>query len=349
MVVSGGKDIVLANWLEEGSLVIKTLITNPSTLIAQDVPLKYYLPKELKKENILETDAGLEVKYDTEKDQLFVEGQFKLKAGETRTVKVRVDDVWVINKEELDSLKNQAESLVKPLEKTSFYAQGITLKSDIDVSVSKVNGMIKDNVTPESKIENYREAQIEIVSIKEKIEKLKDLVSQASSSGSILGFVGGSQAIAVWGIIVAVVAGFVFMTVYMKKLMSKEDRIKPVQVKSNNVTNFDKIAIFIIVSFISALSSSIAVKKLVIPTIAKEPKQTVVNVLGASTVDIKTLKVVKLVSIDGVVKIYQDEGSETVAELVDANTNAIEVERGEKRVKVILNNKEVWVENSDVL
>ncbi|MDP3014235.1 MAG: hypothetical protein Q8M92_08350, partial [Candidatus Subteraquimicrobiales bacterium] len=89
LLANGTKGVLLTNWLEEGSLVIKTLITNPSTLISQDVPLKYYLPKELKKENIIETDAGIEVKYETERGELYVEGNFTLKPAETKTIKVR--------------------------------------------------------------------------------------------------------------------------------------------------------------------------------------------------------------------------------------------------------------------
>jgi hypothetical protein len=351
MLVGGQKTAFAANWLEEGSIVIKTLITNPSVLISQDVPLKYYLPKELKKENIIDSDTGIEVKYDTEKDQLYVDGTFKLKAGETRTIKVRVEDVWQINESEIESLLKQAEDLTKTLEKSSFFAQGVSLKSDITVSLSKAKEFVKDSITPESKIKSFREASLEVLSAKEKIEKLKDLVSEAQSSGSILGFVGGSQAIAVWGIVLAVVSAFVFMAVYMKKLIGAKASVQQVASstgKTSKTNTFDgnhnvvdKMAIFIVVATISALSSSIAVKKFVIPVVvASSTRQ---EVLGAATPDYKHLKAVDLVSIDGVVKTYQDEGTETISELIDSGKAAVEIERGEKRVRVVVEGKEVWV------
>jgi hypothetical protein len=345
MLISGQKLAFSANWMEEGSIVIKTLITNPSTLISQEVPLKYYLPQELKKEHIIETDAGITVDYDTEKDQLYVAGDFKLKAGETKTIKVRVEDVWVISESEIASLAKQAEELIKPLEKTSYFAQGITLKSDIDINLVKAKEYLKDGITPEAKIKGYREASLEILSAKEKIEKLKDMVSQASNSGSILGFVGGSQAIAVWGVVIAIATAFVFMTLYMRKLLGVKEAKKAVAVVQKT-SNVDKIAVFLVVATISGLLSSISVKKFVVPVVRANVKT---EVLGSTTVDYKALKVVELVATEGIVKTYQDEGSDTVMELVDSGKSAVEVERGEKRVRVVVEGKEVWVGVENVM
>jgi hypothetical protein len=347
LMLNGSKVALTANWLEEGSVVFKTLITNPSLLISQEVPLKYYLPKEIKKENIIESDLGTTIAYDTDKEQLYVEGNYTLKAGETKTIKVRVEDVWEISISEVESLKKQAQSLSEPLAKTAYFAQGVTLKSDIDVSLDKAVELLKEGTTPESKIKSYREAEIEINAAKEKIEKLKELVTQASSSGSILGFVGGSQAIAVWGIVVIVATVFVFLTIYMRKLSGASVTVENNKhVKSKN-SYMDKVAVFLIISTISGLSSSIAVQKLVLPS--KVEANTNRQVLGTTTVDYKALKIVELVSLDGVIKTYQDEGSEAVVELVDSGTHALEIERGEKRTRVVIEGKEVWVSLENIL
>ncbi len=345
LLATGSKDVQLTNWLEEGSLVIKTLITNPSTLISQTVPLKYYLPKELKKEDVIETDAGINVQYDTDQDQLYVEGSFILRPAETKTIKVRVEDVWTIRESEIDALKAQSDNLIKPLEKTSFYAQGITLKSDIDISLEKAKGLVKDGTTPESKIKSFREAQLELISAKEKLDKMKDMVSQANSSGSILGFVGGSQAIAVWGVVIAIVTSFVFMTLYMKRLMGVKENKKTVPA-TYRTSNFDKLAVFLVVATISGLLSSMGVKEFVIPTVRANTRT---EVLGTTTVDYRELKIVELSSVNGVVKTYENEGTETVAEIADSGKSAVEVERGEKRVRVVFDQKEAWVAIENVL
>lgn len=215
---------VLANtWLELGSIVFKSLVSNPSALISQTVSVNYYLPPEVKKDNVISVDDGLTVKYDNTKDQYYVSGEFLLAPSQTKTVAVHVADLWVVSQQEVDSLRQQAAALSALLEKTSFFAQGVTLKSDIDVSLDKVLLLSKSNTTPENKIRAYREAQIELAAAKEKIGKLKELVAQAGSVGTIFGFVGGAQAVSVWGLILILAAGFVFLALYMRILIKKEE------------------------------------------------------------------------------------------------------------------------------
>lgn len=211
-----------SSWLEEGSVFFKTLITNPSAKISQAVPLKYYLPTELQKEDILEISDGLTTNYDVDKKQLYVEGEFLLAASESKVVFVRVEDIWSISDESLESLRHQTEELVKPLAKTSYYGQSVTIKSNIDVILDKIALSQKTAVTPEAKIKNYYEAQIELVAVKEQIAKLQDMVTESGSMGTLTGFVGGAQTIAVWGMIIIMVTGFVFLVLYMRVLSGRE-------------------------------------------------------------------------------------------------------------------------------
>jgi len=222
-----------SSWLEEGSIVFKTLLTNPSERISQEVPLKYYLPAEVKKEDIISIDDGLKVNYDVEKKQFYVEGNFNLGPSESKVIAVRVEDIWTINEETIASLKKQADELVKPLEKTTYFGQGVTIKSNIDVTLEKILSSLKTAVTPENKVKNYYEAQIEIKAVKDQIKNLESLVAQAGSFGSMAGFVGGAQAIAVWGLIIIMIAGFVFLVIYMRMLKGKETVIEESSVKKN--------------------------------------------------------------------------------------------------------------------
>jgi len=221
-VAKGPAAALAYTWLEEGSIVFKSVITNPSKLIGQEVEVKYYLPPEVKEEDILETDEGLEVKYDSEKGQYYVEGKFLLKVAESKTVAVRVDDKWDITTEEVASLKKQAEELARPLEKTAFFAQSVTIKSDIDVALDKIVALMEGAVTPEQKIRAYREAEIEMGGVTVKMEKLKDLVAQSSVTGGLQGFMGGVQVIAVWGLVIILLAGFVFLALYMRVLSGRK-------------------------------------------------------------------------------------------------------------------------------
>jgi len=216
-------------WLEEGSIIFRSVIINPSTIINQTVPLKYYLPSEIREEDVMKMSAGLELEYDAHEESLFVYGEFELAAGATETFMVEIEDNWSIAEEEINSLRNQAEELIAPLRKTAYFGQGATLKSDIDVSLDKVWLAQQGAITPENRIRAYREAQIELMAVDERLDRLKDLVADAGSVGSIFGFIGGVQAIAVWGLVIILLAGFVFLVLYMKTITKQKDgdMVKP--------------------------------------------------------------------------------------------------------------------------
>ncbi len=229
-LVESNKKLLLKNnekpfsntWIEEGSMVFKTLLTNPSSLIKQKIPLKYYLPQEIKKEDIIDYDKNLKIEYDVEKKQFYVEGEFELAPNESKTVFVRVQDIWELDIDEIESLRRQVNELIKPLEKTTYFGQAITIKSNIDVILDKILANTKKSMTPDNKIKNYYETQIELESVKRQIKSLQDIVSQAGSFSSMAGFVGGAQVMAVWGLIIIMITGFVFLVIYMKVLNNKD-------------------------------------------------------------------------------------------------------------------------------
>jgi len=208
-----------STWLELGSIVFKSIITNPSNSIAQTVPLRYDLPQEVKREDIIEMDDELTIEFDSEKNNYYISGTFTLAPDESRTLSVRVDDkIFEINTSEVSTLRKQAMELSKPLKGTSYFAQGVTLQSDINVSLDNVLSLKEEATTPEGKIRSYRRAQTELNAAKVKIENLKEIVATTGSVGTMFGFVGGTQTLAVWGMIIIMVAGFVFLTLYMRVL-----------------------------------------------------------------------------------------------------------------------------------
>jgi len=275
MLSSKSGSTLTNTWLEIGSIVFKTIATNPSNLISQDVEIKYYLPAEIKKEDIIKTDAGLDIGFDSDKNQLYVYGTFNLSSGQTKTFSVETKDIWEYSEEELSSLCTQAEELGKPLEKTAYYAQGVSLKSDINASLDRIDFLQKDAITPEDKIRAYREATVLKKSVEEKISGLKDLVTQVSAAATFLGYVGGSQAISVWGISAVVVAGFAVIAMYLKSISGK--KVKGVQKESKKAISRNKqiLAIVIFSSILSSSASGLVVGKYMTSNIKNQ------SVLGA--------------------------------------------------------------------
>jgi hypothetical protein len=278
-------------WLEVGSIIFKTMATNPSTLVSQKVDIQYYLPVEIKQGDIIKTDAGLTVNYDSEKAQLYVSGTFNLAAGQTRTFSVETKDIWQIPSAEIQSVRDQANTLFTPLQKTAYYAQGTTLKSDINAEMDQVAVLYTNVTTPEEKIQAYRQAEILINSANTNLTAMKELVTQAGAAGNLFGFVGGAQTIAVWGLILVIAAGFIFMTIYMRAVTAKaraenvvsapevsSEKTKK-QVHSARVHPAALVVVMLISSVISAGTSGFLVSKIVSKSYEEK-----ISVLGARTV-----------------------------------------------------------------
>jgi hypothetical protein len=221
-LTNAADQLAQTTWLEFGSVIFKSLATNPSSSLAQEITVKYYLPEEIQTEDIIKMDEGLEVVFDSEKNTLYVTGVYLLQPEETKTIIVETADVWVIPEEEIASLRNQTQVLFESLRNTSYFAQGSILKSDIDANLDKVGILTKTKQTPEMKIKAHREAMLELNSANTKLESLKTLVSSAGSVGTLFGFVGGVQAIAVWGLIIILIAGFVFLAIYLRMISNQK-------------------------------------------------------------------------------------------------------------------------------
>jgi len=212
-------------WLEEGSIIFRAVAINPSHTLTQKVNIKYYLPTELRKEQIIKYDPELKIDYDPVEDALYASGEITLVPNETRTFLVEVEDIWSFKQEEIDSLKTQVNELTTLLKNTGSFAQATSIKSDIVVTLDKILLRQNQAVSPENRIQTYRESLLEMNGIEQKIISLKELVVKSGTNSGVFGFFGGVQTITLWGIILIVVAGFAFLTIYLSALRS-ESKLK---------------------------------------------------------------------------------------------------------------------------
>ncbi|TXG77092.1 hypothetical protein E6Q11_03365 [Candidatus Dojkabacteria bacterium] len=218
LLENGTKSPIVQTWMEEGSIIFKTLITNP-TGVAQTIPVKFYLPKEATEKDVIKKDDDLSIEYDAAEDAYYASGQVVLAPNATKIYAVEVEDIWKISDEEISSLKIQAKEIYEPLKGTSYFGQGATLYADIIASLDSAARLQKEANTPEQRIKAYREAKIQVDKAKSEINDLKTLGTSASSAGTLFGFVGGVQTLAVWGMVVILLAGFVFLALYMRLIV----------------------------------------------------------------------------------------------------------------------------------
>lgn len=237
---------IVKTWLEDGSVIFKTMVTNPSTS-RQNASVKFYLPKEATQKDIIKVDEGASVNYDSGTESLYVSGDFSLAPKETKIISVEITDIWKISETEIESLKVQSEELIKALDKTAYYAQGITLKSDITVLLESISRTQKEAVTPNERIQSYRDNIQKLVSVKNEIKELKNLVTSLSSNSIMSGFVGGAQSFSLWGMAIVIVMSVMAMMLYIRFLVKKNglrplEKIKEIG-KNGSKINFKKTGI----------------------------------------------------------------------------------------------------------
>ena len=217
---------IIKTWLENGSVIFKTLITNPSQSISQSVPLSFELPREASSKDVIKIDTGLKVVYNPQQDAYDVVGTYLLAPGETRIVSVEVQDIWKFSPVELDSITKQADELFAPLKGTSNFAQGATLKADITASLDHIRLLTDNATTPEERILAYREGLIDLNKAKSDVSNLKILVNSTGAASNLQGFIGGVQVVGTWGLIIVLIGGFVFLSIYFGFLMRKKTEIQ---------------------------------------------------------------------------------------------------------------------------
>ncbi len=178
LLAQGRGTTLTTTWLEEGSLVFKTLVTNPSPLSRQEVALRYYLPPEVKETDIVDHDEEVAIKLDSEKNQYYVAGDLTVAAGDTRIVIVRTNDLWQFSPDTVKSMRQQANELVQSLVNTAVYAQSVTIKSDLQVSLDKIEAWQNNIATPEQKITAFRQTSLEMARATARLALLQQLVGR---------------------------------------------------------------------------------------------------------------------------------------------------------------------------
>ncbi|MDO9580250.1 MAG: SH3 domain-containing protein [Bacteroidales bacterium] len=203
---------LVETWMTFNSVQFNFLITNPLTE-TKTLKFKSYLPVEVKPEHIMDL-SGLSIDYDSAAASYYVWGNIALGPGQSITKKVEIKDIWVFADEEIEFLKKQAETLVKPLEKTQYEAMGAVLKNENEATLNIILLNQKEGYrTPQDHIVAHRANVEKMAGAKRNLEKMKDLVVQAGASQGMVGKVGGIQTFATWGIILAIVFGFGLLAV----------------------------------------------------------------------------------------------------------------------------------------
>jgi hypothetical protein len=170
------------------SLVLKLMVVNPSTKHKQTFPLKAYLPEEVKVEHIL-SKGDLEIAYDSVKQSYFLQKEIELEPGESVVKEVKVQDVWFITEEKLNSLSEEAHDIFEKLQATAYGEQGRLLMNNIEVLLMQILERQQDKtLTPNEHISVYRDNKKKIYDIEMDLMAMRRFLSAAGE-----GLIGSTQ------------------------------------------------------------------------------------------------------------------------------------------------------------
>jgi hypothetical protein len=212
-----------------GSIVLKLIAINPSKTETQKVPIRAYLPKEIKADDILEK-GDLEITYDTQQGSMCATGEYTLKPGQVLEKEIEVRDIWLIPEADLVSMRAEAQKLNDILKKTDFCERITFLKNSID---SKLNEIEQSQNSPPPNPEQH------ISAYRENLKILEEVRADLTLARALLTQVKPLRSIVIWRLILAIiiflgVIGFAFFIIWQKQFktitqddtffVSKEDR-----------------------------------------------------------------------------------------------------------------------------
>jgi len=166
----------------QAGITMRLMAVNPADN-EQTVPIKVYLPLEVKPEDIIYKD-DLEVTYDTQQGSYYVFGEYLLKPKEVLEKEVEIKDVWVIDATQIVLLRQEAKDILEHFQKTNYVDKAKVIYNGIDKKLQEVEKMQEISAaSPGYKISNYRNSISLLNSAKADLLAAKTLLSEVAPKG----------------------------------------------------------------------------------------------------------------------------------------------------------------------
>ncbi|MDP3042605.1 MAG: hypothetical protein Q8N62_07815 [Candidatus Omnitrophota bacterium] len=185
------------------------------------VPIKVYLPLEVKPEDVL-YKGDLEIAYDAQQGSYYVFGEYLLEPKEKLEKEIEIKDVWVIDPTQIAIMRQDAKAILDEFKKTDYYDRAKPLYDGVDNKLKEAEAMQDlSSVGPDYKISNYRNSLSLLNSAKADLVAAKTLLSEVAPKG---------LAKFTWKIILFIViflgilgAGFFFIWQHQIKLEAEQE------------------------------------------------------------------------------------------------------------------------------
>lgn len=144
----------------------KILAVNPSESQPLKTVISQPLPPEIDPAKDIIDKAGLEVRFNSESKGYMLTGEVELKPRETRTIEVRVRDVWQIMPEQVDETKSDLEAQINGLKGTKYFDTAQLLYEKAQEGIDRILDEQSKSVGMKQHIELYRAHILQLQEIK---------------------------------------------------------------------------------------------------------------------------------------------------------------------------------------
>ena len=167
----------------QASITLRVVAVNPSEEQSQTVPIKVYLPLEVKPESIIYKE-DLEVAYDAQLGSYYVFGEYELKPKEVLEKEIEIKDVWIIDEGQILSLRKEAKDVFAGFEKTGYAEKAANLYQGIEKKLNEIEGMQRVPANnPSQHISDYRYCLSQLNSAKNDLVAAKTLLAEVQPQG----------------------------------------------------------------------------------------------------------------------------------------------------------------------
>ena len=171
--------IVSTDYTHAATVKFRIIAANPSQTRTQRVPIKVYLPEEVKTSDIIDS-GGLELEFDSEKSLYYVyRNNMVLKPKEIRAFEVEINDIWVIPPDSLDNSDKRIDYLIKAFEGSEYHDRATTIKTEFETLASEiVKTQTDENLTRSQHIGVYRTNKKAFAALKSNIKEMEDILDR---------------------------------------------------------------------------------------------------------------------------------------------------------------------------
>ena len=168
------------------SVRMKVVVLNPSATLTQSKDVRTALPKEITAKDIKD-DGGMDIEYDNKEGSFFaMKNGIQLEPGETKVFEILLDDVWMVNEDNLDTMRKRIQGIVKGMRETKAYERATLIAESMYARMDQIiRNQNNANVTSNQHIAFYRDNVKILDQLEKDLAELEKMLVTAGGTVSL--------------------------------------------------------------------------------------------------------------------------------------------------------------------